>query len=221
MPDKTGASVRRRRIAGERARKKEDRSLVPRRSAPARPRPGRESADRQSTSDGSSAWQPGRRTYAWFVLLCVVALVAAGVAGWWGYRDYRDGRIEDAQSDAVAPAGQAAEALLSFRHDSLDSELESEAGLMTDSYAEKFRNIFPEQAKQITSNAQATVESTVLAAGPRSCGDDCSADRAEILVYLDTESTVEGGAPEAKPNRAILVMERENEAWRVAEIELF
>jgi Mce-associated membrane protein len=212
MPNDQQANVRRRRIAGERARKDETRPA---------PAPKRERPVKRPSSPPAAGWRPGQRTYAWFVPLCVVALAAVVLAGWWGYRDYRGGQIDDARTDAVAPAGQAMEAVLTYRFDTLDAELESEADLMTDSYAERFLKIFPAQAKQAASDAQATVESTVLAAAPLECGDDCSSDRVGVLVYLDTESTVQGKAPEVTANRAIVTMEREDGTWRVGEIELF
>lgn len=210
MPDKTPTTVRRRRIAGERSRT----STRPGGCRPRPPKPPR-------PARVGAAWRPGPRTLAWFVPLCVLALAAAALAGWLGYREHRGSQIEAAREDAVAPAGQAAEALLSFRYDTLQSELESERDLLADSYAEKFLNVFPGQARQITSQQQATVESTVLAAGPLECGADCSPDEVDVLVYLNVESAVQGQAPEVKANRAVVRMTQQDGEWRVGGIDLF
>jgi Mce-associated membrane protein len=149
--------------------------------------------------------------------------VAAGVAIGLGVRERRD---DDplgaaARDDAVAPAGRAAEALLSFRYDTLEQELQSERGLMTDSYADEFLNVFPPEAQAATTDKQATVESRVLAAAPMECGVECSDDSVRVLVYLNTETTVAGEAPEVAPNRAVMTMQEDGGEWRVAGIELF
>ena len=217
-PDKTSTPVRRRRIAGERSRPAERPTEqtapkpAPKGGGPRRPRPPRT----------ASGWRPSRRTLAWFVPLCVLAFVAAGLAIGFGVLQMRDDGLDAAaRQEAVAPAGQAAEALLSFRYDTLDQELQSERDLMTDSYAEEFLNVFPDQARQLTAKQQATVKSTVLAAAPMECGEECSSDRVDVLVYLNSESSVRGQAPEVNPNRAVMTMSHEGDRWLVDGIELF
>jgi Mce-associated membrane protein len=158
------------------------------------------------------------------VPLCVLAVVATGLAIGLGVLEQRtddDVAAAAAREDAVAPAGHAAETLLSFRYDTLDEELRSEQDLMTDSYADEFLNVFPDQALDLTTQTQATVESTVLAAAPLECGEECSAATVEVLVYVNTEATVAGQSPEVSPNRAVVTMQREGDAWLVGGIELF
>ena len=153
----------------------------------------------------------------------MLSVVAAGFAIGLGVLELRDDDPLDAaaREDAVAPAGQAAEALLSFRYDTLGQELESERSLMTDSYAAEFLNVFPEQAQDVTTEKQATVESRVLAAAPLECGEECSDTSVRMLVFLNTETTVAGEAPEVAPNRAVITMQPDDGEWRVAGIDLF
>jgi Mce-associated membrane protein len=226
--DKPDTSTRRRRIAGERpaTKRQDDPSLGLRRSADSRRKPGRNGADRRGPNDGSSssAWRPSHQTLMWFVPLCVLAVVATGLAIGLGILEQRtedDVAAAAAREDAVAPAGQATEALLSFRYDTLDEELRSEQDLMTDSYADEFLEVFPDEAMDLTTEAQATVESTVLAAAPLECGEECSSGLVEVLVYVNTESAVAGQSPEVSPNRAVVTMQREGDAWLVGGIELF
>jgi Mce-associated membrane protein len=220
--DESGTPVRRRRrIAGERAAAKRP---AERPAGRPTPKPGRGGPGRPPAPRIGTPWRPDRRTLAWFVPLCVVAVVAAGLAVGFGIRELRaDDEQEQVQAreDAVAPAGQAAEALLSFRYDTLDEELQSERDLMTDAYAEEFLNVFPDQALDLTTQEQATVESTVLAAAPLECGEECSTDTVDVLIFVNTESTVAGAAPEVSPNRAVMTMERDGNTWLVGGIELF
>ena len=212
--EQTPTSVRRRRIAGERSRPAEQPKPkpAPKGSGPRRPR----------DPERPTGWRPDRPTLAWFVPLCVLAVVAAGLVGWLGLSEWRADDLDAAaRDDAVAPAGQAAEALLSFRYDTLERELESERELMTDSYAEEFLNVFPEAAKNLTTQTQATVESTVLAAAPMECGAECSADSVDVLLYLNSEAAVRGEVPEVNPNRAVVTMSKEGDRWLVDGIELF
>jgi Mce-associated membrane protein len=214
--DKSDTSIRRRRIAGERPSRRDDAapSHAPKPAGPPR---------RPPTRPPGPGWRPDRPTLAWFVPLCVLAFVAAGIAVGLGVLELTedDGIDAQAREDAVAPAGRAAEALLSFRYDTLDEELRSESGLMTDSYAEEFLRIFPDQAMELTTEEQATVESTVLAAAPLECGEECTSDSVDVLLFLNTESTVAGAAPDVSPNRAVVTVERSGDEWLVAGIELF
>jgi Mce-associated membrane protein len=218
-PDKTSTPVPRRRIAGERSRPAERAAERP--PAP-KPDPKGGGPRRPLRPKRDSGWRPGRRTLAWFVPLCVLAFVAAGLAIGLGVLQARgDGLDAETRQGAVAPAGQAAEALLSFRYDTLDQELKSEQGLMTDSYAEEFLNVFPDQARELTAQQQATVKSTVLAAAPVECGEQCSDDSVDVLLYLNSESSVQGQAPEVNPNRAVVTMRHEGDRWLVDGIQLF
>jgi Mce-associated membrane protein len=206
-------AVRRRRIAGERSRPAEQPEPKPApKGGPSRPR------DPKRTP----GWRPDRPTLAWFVPLCVLAVVAAGLVGWLGVSELRTDDLDaEAREDAVAPAGQAAEALLSFRYDTLERELETERELMTDSYAEEFLNVFADAARKLTTRTQATVESTVLAAAPIECGAECSADSVDVLLYLNSEVAVRGEVPEVNPNRAVVTMSEDGDRWLVDGIELF
>jgi Mce-associated membrane protein len=216
--DQTPTSVRRRRIAGERSRPAERPEPKPAPKAPPNGNGPRRPRDPKLTT----GWRPDRSTLAWFIPLCVMAVVAAGLAIWLGVRELRADDLDaEARADAVPPAGQAAEALLSFRYDTLEAELESERELMTDSYAEEFLNVFPDAAQDLTAQERATVESTVLAAAPMECGAECSADRVDMLLYLNSEAAVQGEVPEVNPNRAVVSMSREGDRWLVDGIELF
>ena len=216
--DQTPTSVRRRRIAGERSRRTERSESKP---APT-PAPKGGGPRRPRDPEPTTGWRPDRPTLAWFVPLCVLAVVAAGLVIWRGVVEMRDDGLDaEAREDAVAPAGQAAEALLSFRYDTLEQELASERDLMTDSYAEEFLNVFPDAAQDLTTEQQATVESTVLAAAPMECGTECSADSVDVLLYLNSEAAVRGEVPEVNPNRAVVSMSRDGDRWLVDGIELF
>ena len=53
------------------------------------------------------------------------------------------------------------------------------------------------------------------------CGEECSSDRVDVLVYLNSESSVRGQVPEINPNRAVMTMSHEGDRWLVDGIELF
>ncbi|MFL6134096.1 MAG: hypothetical protein ACJ72A_14920, partial [Nocardioidaceae bacterium] len=84
-----------------------------------------------------------------------------------------------------------------------------------------FLQVFPQQVKKVTRERQATVKSQVLAAAPLECGEECSDDSVQVLVFLNTETTVAGEAPDVSPNRAVMTMQRDDGEWRVAGIDLF
>ena len=147
-------------------------------------------------------------------------MVAAVLAVVFGYRAYR---AEDAVAsvpakDAVASAAAATETLLSFRFDTLTTELEAEKGLMTPAYAQRFAATFSPEAMTRLTEHQVRVESTVLAQAPLECGEDCPRDRLQVLVFVDKLTTKAGGEPDYAPNRVVVSMQLVGEEWLVDDI---
>jgi len=157
----------------------------------------------------------------WLVLLLAVTLAAGATAAVVGYRAY-SAEVAPAASgpakDAVASASDAVTTLLSFRHNTLERELAAEAALMTPAYEQRFALTFSDQAKARLTQQRVSVASTVLAAAPLECGEDCPANRVQVLVFFDKLTTKAGAEPDYTPNRVIVSMQLEGDSWLVDDI---
>jgi methylphosphotriester-DNA--protein-cysteine methyltransferase len=151
-------------------------------------------------------------------VVTVIAAVLAAVLGYRASRAQADPAAAAPAKDAVASAADATETLLSFRYDTLARELDEEASLMTQAYAQRFGSTFSAQARARLTEQQMMTESTVLAAARLECGEDCPSDRVQVLVFFDKMTTKGAGDPEYTPDRAILSMQRDGSVWLVDEI---
>lgn len=210
---------RRRRIAGERSLPRVP-SAAPAPPAASRPRPP--DARRAPLAAGRLEKPTGPGWALWLSALVAVTVITTVLAAVFGYRAYQaqgDPAAAAPAKDAVASAADATETLLSFRFDTLTSELEQEASLMTPAYAQRFDATFSAKALARLAEQQVTTRSTVLAAAPLECGEDCQADRRQVLVFVDKMTTRGGGEPEYSPDRVIVSMQRDGPVWLVDDIQ--
>ena len=211
---------RRRRIAGERSRPRvptaEATDAAANRPKPPAPSPRPPAASvglDKPTRPGWALWLPA------LVAITVIATVLAAVFGYRASQAQGDPATTAPAKDAVASAADAAETLLSFRFDTLTDELQQEAGLMTPAYAQRFGSTFTAKARARLTEQQVVTRSTVLAAAPVDCGEDCRTDRAQVLVFVDKMTTRGGGEPEYAPDRVIVTMQRDGTVWLVDDVE--
>jgi len=147
-------------------------------------------------------------------------VIAAVLAAVFGYRAHHaEGAVAAAPAkDEVASAVDATGTLLSFSYDTLSTELEAENSLMTPAYAQRFGATFSPQAMARLSEQQVTTTSEVLAAARLECGEDCPADRVQVLVFVDKVTTKAGAEPDYSPNRVVVSMRLAGEEWLVDDI---
>jgi Mce-associated membrane protein len=158
------------------------------------------------------------------IALTVVATVLAGYMFWQVRPDRAEAAGASAATaalpgqEAVGPATTAAAVLLSYRHDTLDAQLEDMEGYLTDDYAEQFLATFPDQVRRRLEAREVVVDTTVRAAAPMECGTACDADEAQVLLFIDKVTSAADKPEERVPNRVILSMRREEGSWLVSEI---
>lgn len=232
--------VNRRRIAGERP------SLAPavptkaKRSAtvaaPVAPkvRTATKTADRVRTpaptpapvieKDDADARRASRRDRMPVVVLALVAVVSViagaallvtGVSDRFGSGGTK---IDAAQTQASAAAGSAAETIFSFRYDALDDHLTTSQALMTPAFAKDFEKIAP-ALTELAPQRKIVVQAAARNSAAMPCGDDCSASKVDVLVFLDQARLVgESTTPTVFANRVKVTMVRSDGNWRVSDI---
>ncbi|MBM9464874.1 hypothetical protein JL108_15590 [Aeromicrobium sp. YIM 150415] len=239
----------RRRIAGERSAA--ERASAPPSSPRATPRPVarpvRRPRDEESTSSeatspapardrgGDDAGQSSTRTrrprlrlpagsLPWRAIVAVLVLaLGLGLAGWgaWSLRGGGEGALDAAQRQASRAAGEAAETVFTFSHDDLDAHEENSKALMTDDFAKEFDKVAP-SLRDIAPQREFEVQAQVQDAGAVPCGDDCSTDSVQVLVFVDQVRLIAGQedeAPTVLGNRVTMTMVKERGTWLVDEIQ--
>ena len=155
------------------------------------------------------------------VVLAVLAVVLAGSAVVWASQQVRSTGTASAQAEAADAAAAAAETILGYRYDQLEQHLEESQALMTPEYGEDFESLSP-ALNDLAPQRQIVVEAAAREVAPLPCGDDCSSDRAEVLVFVDQARVVADDAePTVFGNRISLTMVREGGTWLVDDIEAY
>ncbi|RLV56439.1 hypothetical protein D9V41_05010 [Aeromicrobium phragmitis] len=242
MSQKDQRKPRRRRIAGESVPRVQE-SSAEQRPAPPRPRPVARPArplrrpvvdpKTQAAAPDSSAAAPAaadestrlRRPAnlpSWRVLVAVLALAAGVALSGWGLWELRGGGeqgLEAANRQASRAAGEAAETIFTFSHDALDEHEENAKALMTPDFQSEFDKVAP-GLRDIAPQREFEVQAQVQDAGAVPCGDDCSLDRVQVLVFVDQVRLIAGAEeePAVLGNRVVMTMERSQGTWLVDEI---
>jgi Mce-associated membrane protein len=212
-----GNNPRRRRIAGERRRAdlppyaddptvSRTKASEPVRVGPAKP-------------PKSPKAPPSGNPWPVFAVTAVLALALVSTALWLGLHtwDYRAVRNEDAVQkagdSASASAERAAAAILSYKYDTLDADLQASTRFLTPSFKKTYTDTFATYVRTFAPKLKATVTAKVLASAVVTADED----RAEILVYVDqnTVSTANGGKPQLALNRTTFSMVKRNGTWLV------
>jgi Mce-associated membrane protein len=215
----------RRRIAGER-RPARQQPAAPSSPPPPEPRAAKTRTPKPTPSGAPTEPRAstGRgRAPSWLLvaILGVVVVVLVAVTAYlglvkWDIRDVREAdRVDEATKAAPSVAERAAATILSYDYKSLDADQKAAERYMTP----KFRNEYSKSMKLVAANApklRAKVDAEVKASGV----SNADADRADVLVYVDqnTTSTANGGEPQVALNRALFRMKKVDGTWLVDDI---
>ncbi len=231
-----GSPSRRRRIAGERTgagRPAGDNAPgaesapVADRSAPPAPTTPPASTDAPAPSTEEARTRPESRSVRTPVLaalaVAAVLLVAfaasgfgldgVGVQAWRSVDEHTE--VESAQRAAPAAAERAAAAILSYSHESLETDRDTAARFMTADYRKKYLDTFGlvlENAPEV----KAVVEAEIKASGVA----HADPDRVNVLLFVNqtTTSTANQGEPQIALNRVMMTMQRQDGTWLVDDI---
>ena len=92
--------------------------------------------------------------------------------------------LDSSREQAVSAAGTAAQTIFSFSSDKLQEHESASKALMTKSFAKDFAKVAP-ALTEVTENRKIVVKAVAREAAPLACGDECSADKVDVLVFLD------------------------------------
>lgn len=166
---------------------------------------------------------PPRSEWRWFIpvtLLAIAAIVFGAVFAVRGVSDYRQERgIDEAGSQAASAAGKAAETIFTYRYDKLPEHLANSKELMTPAFQKEFESLAP-ALTELAPQRKINVMGQTRSAATVVCGNDCSANKASILVFLDQARLVDDSkTPTVFGQRMVIEMVKLNGTWLVNEIK--
>ncbi len=229
---------RRRRIAGERTRRPDEvpageppadsaaaprvppPSAAPRPTAPPPP-PGGAATDGPAGTGARDASLSVLGIVVLGVLAVLTALAVVLAARYWD--EARDQEAVDSARDQAASAAQdAAGPVLSIDRTDIEGSSEAAKSFMTDGYADDYQESVDQLIGGAAEQTGRSITASVKAVAVVPCGDACSADRVDVLVFVDqvTRSPTEP-RPSRTLNRAVFTMERVDGEWLVDDLTGF
>ncbi|MEJ7634512.1 hypothetical protein [Aeromicrobium sp.] len=192
------------------------------------PRPTPKTPVARPSTDSSDGSGTGTRRDLRLLIPAFLVALAAIVAGVLltvnGVSHVRDGGggggqgITTSQEQASSAAGSAAETIFSFRFDELDEHLSSSKALMTPRFAKEFDKIAP-ALTELAPQRKIVVQAVTRNAAVLGCGDECSATKANVLVFVDQARLVGGSKqPTVFANRISVSMVKTDDGWLVNNI---
>lgn len=164
---------------------------------------------------------PGRVIPLW-ALLVLGACTALAIASviYLGTEYQRASAYEDALDQAPSSAERAAEAILSYDHESLDSDRDAASRFLTPDYSDEYGKTFDALVRDNATKTRAKVAAEVLASSSMLQSGDESPDRIPVLLFVNqtTVSTANSGEPTLALNRVRLDMVNVDGSWLVDHI---
>ena len=160
---------------------------------------------------------PARRRWSWqrvvaFVVLPAVAVILAATAGFlvWQEAERRDTRA--AATESVAVAREAAAAILSYRADSVEADLNAVRDQLTGAFLDSYTTlindvVIPEAREKKISAAARVAAAASVSATPT---------HAVVLTFVDQSVTTNGGAPTATSSSIRVTLDKVGGRWLVS-----
>ncbi|NMN93765.1 twin-arginine translocation pathway signal [Antrihabitans stalactiti] len=163
---------------------------------------------------------PPRRNWESVRSLLVLLLAAASVAGW-AYlflvvRPDDQALAPDRQQAAVDAAADAAVAILSYKSDTVDTDLAAANSRVTGTFGDYYktftRDVVAPAAKEKKISTSATVVGKSIS--------EFSADRASVVVFLNqSTSTADIAQPTVTSTTLRIEVERHGDTWLVSKFD--
>lgn len=141
--------------------------------------------------------------------LTLVLAIAAGLLKW---QDSSDRNVDLARAESVQAARDSATALLSFRPDTIDKDVQSARDRLTGgfraTYTQVTREVLIPNAKEKHVTASATV--------PAAASVSASENHAVVLVFVDQVVTIGTSRPNNASSSVRVTLEKIGERWLVS-----
>ncbi|BBX92341.1 hypothetical protein H5U98_13815 [Mycolicibacterium boenickei] len=150
-----------------------------------------------------------------FGVLPALALILALGAGFLKWQDGTARAVQTAGVESVRAASDSTVAILSYRPDTVDTELPAAAGRLTgefrDQYTQLIDDVVIPGAKQQVISAVASV--------PAAAAVSASARHAVVLVLVDQTTTIGTGPPTKSTSSVRVTLDKVENRWLISQFE--
>lgn len=149
--------------------------------------------------------------------LGVLTAAAVSVAAFLTVQAERVEAYEQALERAPEAAENAAVAVLSYDHESLEADRDAAAKFLTPDYRDEYVDTFDKLVVESATETKARVEAEVLASSAMTSGGDRDPERVRVLVFVNqaTTNAATDGAPSVALNRVRMDMVEHDGSWLV------
>ncbi|OBJ38618.1 hypothetical protein A5630_28960 [Mycolicibacterium mucogenicum] len=168
-------------------------------------------------AEPAAAQSDSRKPWArWAGLALAFAAMLLALAA--GYFNWQDGSVRLAQAAAtqsVRAASDGTVAMLSYRPETVDTELKSAAGRLTggfrDEYTKLVDTVVAPGAKQKHISAVATV--------PDAASVSATENHAVVLVFVNQTTTIGADAPTASTSTVRVTLDKVHDRWLISQFD--
>jgi Mce-associated membrane protein len=150
-------------------------------------------------------------------LLPGLALLLAMAAGLLKWKDASIRNADIARSQSIVAARDSAIALLSFRSDTVEQEVDAARERLTggfrDTYTQVTREVLIPNAKERHVTAAASV--------PAAASESATDNHAVVLLFVDQSVTVDGSPPADAASSVRVTLDKIGERWLVSGFDQF
>lgn len=156
-----------------------------------------------------------RRSWLSIVAFAVLPALAVVLAGTVAYLSWQGSQRRDAQAavaESVTAARDATAAILSYRAESVEADLNAVRGRLTGDFLDSYTTLINDvvipaaREKKITAAAQVAAAASVSA----------TPTHAVVLAFVDQSVTMGGGAPTTTPSSVRVTLDKVDGSWLVS-----
>ncbi|SHV74899.1 Mce associated membrane protein [Mycobacteroides abscessus subsp. abscessus] len=168
-------------------------------------------------AETDEAQRDSRKSWArWAGLaLAVAAMLLAVAAGYFKWQDDSVRLAQTAATESVRAAGDGTVAMLSYRPETVDTELKSAADRLTGSFRGEYTKlvdtVVAPGAKQKHISAVATV--------PDAASVSATENHAVVLVFVNQTTTIGADAPTASTSTVRVTLDKVHDRWLISQFD--
>jgi Mce-associated membrane protein len=147
-----------------------------------------------------------------FALLPVLAIVTAAVAGYLKWQDDSTRAAQVARAESVQAATEGTVALLSYRADTVQKDLEAARGRLTGTFLNAYTSLTHEVVIPGAKQKQISAVATVPAAASRSA----TASHAVVLLFVNQTVIVNQDAPTDTASSVRVTLDKVGGRWLIS-----